>query len=75
MKNTFKFKPEDNPFNIGDVVPYKNTRGNIREASISSFEVVDNGDTWFHGINTITGAKVWYPLHLSLKFKSEIVEL
>lgn len=75
MKEKIIFKPEDNPFNVGDVVPYKNTRGNIREATISSFEVVDNGDTWFHGINTTNGAKVWYPLHLSLKLKTEIIDL
>lgn len=52
-------------YNIGDTVPYKNTRGNIKLAKISSFETVDNGKTWFHGVDTVTGAKVWYPVHIS----------
>lgn len=52
-------------YNIGDTVPYKNTRGNVKLAKISSFETVDNGKTWFHGVDTVTGAKVWYPVHIS----------
>ena len=71
MKSEFKFKPEDNPFKINDIVPYKNTRGNIKEAKITSFKVVENGDTWFFGVDTVTKSKVWYPIHLSLKYKSE----
>ena len=50
---------------IGDIVPYKNTRGNIKLAEIASFETVDNGKVWFHGIDTVTKAKVWYPVHIS----------
>lgn len=63
---------EESPYNIGDVVPYKNTRGNIKEAAITSFEVVENGEIWFKGIDTVTKAKVWYPVHLSLKYKNEL---
>lgn len=52
-------------YKVGDIVPYKNTRGNIRNAEITSFETVDNGKTWFKGIDTETKAKVWYPVHIS----------
>lgn len=54
-------------FKVGDIVPYRNTRGNIKKAEITSFETVDNGKVWFHGIDTDTKAKVWYPLHISEK--------
>lgn len=49
----------------GDVVPYRNTKGNVKLAKISSFETVENGKIWFHGVDTVTGAKVWYPVHIS----------
>lgn len=52
-------------YKVGDIVPYKNTRGNIRNAEITSFETVDNGKIWFNGIDTETKAKVWYPVHIS----------
>lgn len=59
---------EKNTLKIGDVVPYKNTRGNIKNAEITSFEVIErNGKIWFHGIDTISKAKVWYPTHISLE--------
>lgn len=32
-----------NNFKIGDIVSYRNTRGNIKKAEITSFETVDNG--------------------------------
>ena len=50
---------------IGDIVPYKNTRSNIKLAEILSFETVESGKVWFHGIDTETKAKVWYPVHIS----------
>ena len=50
---------------IGHVVPYKNTRGNICEAKINSFKIVENGNVWFYGTDTITKAEVFYPIHLS----------
>lgn len=50
---------------IGDIVPYKNSKSNIRLAKITSFETVENGKVWFHGIDTETKAKVWYPEHVS----------
>lgn len=56
-------------YKVGDVVPYRNTRGNIKQAKIISFQTVDNGRTWFWGIDTVTGAKVWYPVHISGKLK------
>jgi hypothetical protein len=59
---------KSNELNIGDIVPYKNTRGNIKNAEILSFTTVDNGDIWLNGIDTTTKAKVWYPTHLSLEF-------
>lgn len=52
-------------FKIGDIVSYRNTRGNIKKAEITSFETVDNGKVWFHGIDTETKANVWYPVHIS----------
>jgi len=56
-------------FKTGDIVPYKNTRGNIKLAKIASFETVDNGNIWFRGIDTVTNAKVWYPVHISKTLK------
>lgn len=58
-------------YKVGDIVPYKNTRGNIRNAEITSFETVDNGKTWFWGIDTVTRAKVWYPVHISEKLEKQ----
>lgn len=52
-------------YKVGDIVPYINTRRNVKLAKIISLEKVDNGKTWFNGIDIITGAKVWYPIHLS----------
>jgi hypothetical protein len=54
-------------YRIGDVVRYKNTRGNIKQATIKGFEIVDNGKYWFNGIDIETKAKVFYPIHLSAK--------
>lgn len=50
---------------IGDIVPYKNSRSNIKLAQITSFKTVENGKVWFNGIDTETKAKVWYPVHIS----------
>lgn len=63
----FKSNLEMSKFKVGDIVPYRNTRGNIKKAEIISFETVDNGKVWFHGIDTETKAKVWYPVHISEK--------
>ena len=57
-------------YKVGDIVPYKNTRGNIKLAKITSFETVDNGKIWFRGIDTVTNAKVYYPVHISKTLKS-----
>lgn len=54
-------------YKVGDIVPYRNTRSNIKHAKIISFETVDNEKIWFWGIDTVTGAKVWYPVHQSEK--------
>lgn len=54
-------------FEVGDIVPYRNTRGNIKKAKITSFKTVPNGKVWFNGIDIETKAKVWYPLHISEK--------
>lgn len=67
----FVYVNESAEYCIGDVVPYKNTRGNIRLAKITSFETVRNNKVWFNGIDTKTNAKVWYPVHIS---KTLIVE-
>ena len=53
-------------YSIGDIVPYVNTRQNVRYAKITYFERVDNGKVWFHGIDIDTNANVWYPIHLSI---------
>lgn len=50
---------------IGDTVLYRNTRSNIKQAVVETFEIVRNGDTWFKGSDSATGAKVYYPIHLS----------
>lgn len=52
---------------IGDTVPYINTRGNIVEVKIQSFEIINNGDVWFRGLDSNTNAKVHYPVHISVK--------
>ena len=52
-------------YKIGDIVPYRNTRSNVKRAKITSLETVDNGKIWFWGIDTVTGAKVWYPVNRS----------
>ncbi|WP_099465156.1 hypothetical protein [Parabacteroides provencensis] len=54
-------------YKIGDIVLYRNTRGNIKRAEITSFKIVENGNTWFNGIDTVSKAKVWYPVHISEK--------
>ena len=61
---------KENEYKVGDIVPYKNTRGNIKLAKIISFETVENGKVWFRGISTVTNAKVWYPVHISKTLKS-----
>lgn len=65
-------------FKVGDIVLYRNTRGNAKRAEIISFETVENGNIWFHGIDTETKAKVWYPVHISEtlvdhKYKKRII--
>ena len=55
-------------YKIGDIVPYRNTRSNVKRAKIISLETVDNGKIWFWGIDTVTGAKVWYPVNRSEQF-------
>lgn len=62
----------DIEFEIGDIVPYKNTKGNIKLTKITSFTTVDNGSIWFNGIDTVSNAKTWYPLHISKKLKAII---
>ncbi len=60
-------KTKEVTLNIGDIVLYNNTRGNIKNAEITSFKDVGNGKVWFNGIDTQTKAKVWYPTHISLE--------
>lgn len=57
---------------IGDVVPYTNTRSNIKHATITEFVKTEaKNPIWFRGIDTITKAKVWYSLHISLELKNK----
>jgi len=63
-----KFEPgkedvRERDYMIGDIVPYKNTKGNIKLAKIIGFKSLENKRTWFYGIDTITNAKVFYPVH------------
>ena len=52
-------------FAVGDIVPYRNTRGNIKLAEITSFKTIErNGKIWFYGIDTVTKAHVFYPVHI-----------
>lgn len=60
-------KSDRTSLEIGDVVPYKNSRGNIKNARIKSFTTVNNGKLWFNGVDTQTNAKVWYPTHVSIE--------
>lgn len=49
-------------YSVGDVVKYKNTRGNTKEAIITGFKRIErNGKWWFYGKDTVTDAKVFYP--------------
>jgi len=57
-------------YKIGDIVPYLNTRSNQKEAEITSFKELENGKIWFYGIDTVTKAKVFYPVHISKDLKS-----
>lgn len=59
-------------YKVGDIVPYRNTKRNVRRAEITSFETVENGKIWFHGVDTVTKAKVWYPVHISEKLEIEL---
>ena len=63
-------------FKVGDIVPYRNTRGNIKKAEITSFETVDNGKVWFHGIDTVpkqkSGILYIYPKNNSIIIKNEL---
>lgn len=55
---------------IGDIVPYTNTRSNIKHATITEFVKTEaKNPIWFRGIDTITKAKVWYSLHISLELQ------
>lgn len=67
-------------YKIGDIVPYRNTRENVKLAQITSFQTVGSGKVWFNGVDTVTKAKVWYPVHISEKLgenqpKSNILEM
>ena len=44
-------------FKVGDIVPYRNTRGNIKKAEITSFETVDNGRFGFMVLTRIPKQK------------------
>jgi len=59
-----------NEYKVGDIVPYKNTRGNIKLSKITSLDDPENGKVWFRGVDTVTKAKVYYPVHISKKLKS-----
>lgn len=61
---------ENGGYKVGEIVPYINTRSNQKDAEITSFKTVVNGDIWFYGIDTVTKAKVFYPVHLSIELKS-----
>lgn len=56
---------EDCGYAIGQEVPYRNTRSNIKSARIDSFVIVDSGRVWFKGVDTVSKANVYYPVHLS----------
>lgn len=60
-------------YKVGDIVPYRNTRRNVRRAKITSSETVENGKIWFHGVDTVTKVKVWYPVHISEKLEIELL--
>lgn len=59
-------KPERR-YNIDDIVPYKNTRGNIKKARVTGFKFLErNNKWWFYGEDIETKAKVYYPEHRSI---------
>jgi len=53
-------------YNIDDVVPYINRRGNIAKCKIKSFHDVGNGTVWFKGFDIKTLADVFYPVRKSI---------
>lgn len=53
-------------YKVGQTVPYINTKKNIKNCVINGFKLVENGKIWFTGIDTVTGASVFYPEHKSL---------
>ena len=55
----------DKGYDIGDIVLYKNTRGNLRFVKITSFTTMPNGRIWLNGFDTKTNAIVSYPVYLS----------
>ena len=65
----FRKMLEFSKFKVGDIVPYKNTRGNIRETKITEFKELSDGNVWFYGNDTVTGSITYYPVHLSLSYR------
>jgi hypothetical protein len=53
-------KEQNKPFVKGDIVPYFNSQQNIKLAEIVDFRT---DDTWFMGIDIVTHAEVYYPVH------------
>ena len=65
----FRKMLEFSKFKVGDIVPYKNTRGNIRETKITEFKELSDGNVWYYGNDTVTDAITYYPVHLSLSYR------
>lgn len=64
-----------NPFKIGDIVPYINSRGSVRFTKITSFDTIErNGHGWHNGVDTKTGAKTYYPVWKSVELQNSAKE-
>ena|ERR1700744_3515554 len=55
---------------IGDLLPYTNTHSKICIGKVTSIKPVDSGKKWWYGIDTTTGAQVFYPVRTSLYLKA-----
>lgn len=56
-------------YEVGDIVPYKNTRSKVCDCKILSFEKVEGGNTWFNGVDIKTNASVFYPVYRSIQLQ------
>ena len=57
--------PPKSDYRVGDVVPYMNFWGTVKQCKITDFTYVGKGKIWFSGFDVKTLAIVFYPVHRS----------